>query len=357
MNVGVLGVGAHLPAEVRTNAWWPEEIVARWRERVSGKLDRPADHAAELATEGGRLVLEAMAKLRDDPFKGSRERRVMPASMQTSEMELLAARDAIARSGVDPASIDLVLSTTSVPDYLMVPNACRTHEALGLSRRCFTLQTEGVCNAFHMQLELAESMIATRRAHVALLIQSSATTRLMSPEDPMSAWFGDGATAVVVGPVADGYGVLARVHETHGEYYEGLVCGVPGQRWYEGAVHAYIVRPELSRRLLLETIHRSRTLIHDALAACGHRPEDVDFYAAHQGFAWLRDVTQRLAGLDRARSVDTFPSLASLLGANIPMVLTVAEREGILTPGALVTTYGGAAGSILSSFVLRWGRG
>lgn len=356
-SVGIWGIGTYLPEEVRTNDWWPADVVARWRERVSGKLDRPADHSAELATEGGRLVLEAMAKLRDDPFKGSRERRVMPASMQTSDMELLAAKDAIARAGVDPASIDLVLSTTSVPDYLMVPNACRTHEALGLSRRCFSLQTEGVCNAFHMQLDLAAAMIAAGRARVALLIQSSATTRLMKPEDPMSAWFGDGATAEVVGPVADGFGVLARAHETHGQYYEGLVLGAPGRRWYEDAVHAYIVRPELSRSLLLETIHRSKTLLQDALRESGHAAEDVDFYAAHQGFAWLRDVTQRLAGLDRAKSIDTFPWLASMLGANIPMVLSVAEREGVLTPGQLVATYGGAAGSILSSFVLRWGRG
>jgi 3-oxoacyl-[acyl-carrier-protein] synthase III len=355
-NVGIYGIGVYLPEIVRTNDWWPEEIVAKWKERVTGKLDRPADHSDELATEGGRLVLEAMAELRDDPFKGSRERRIMPEGMLTSHMELAAARDAIARANVDPQQIDLVLSTTSLPDYLMVPNACRTHDALGLNKRCFALQTEGVCNAFHMQLTLAESMIKAGQARVALLIQSSGTSRLMRREDPMSAWFGDGATAVIVGRVASGYGVLGRCHEADGSYYEGLVCGIPNRRWYEGAPYAYIVLPHLSRKLLLETLHRSRVLIHDAIKEAGLQLADIDFYAAHQGFAWLRKVTQKLAGIDHAQTLDTFPMTASILGANIPLILALAEREGLLRSGDDIATFGGAAGAILSSFVVRWGR-
>lgn len=354
--VGIWGVGTYLPAVVRTNDWWPEEVVAGWRERVTGRLDRPAESAAEERTDGARLVLEAMAELREDPFKGSRERRVMPDGMLTSEMELRAAQEALARAAVDPRDVDMLLSSTSLPDYWMVPNACRTHEALGLPKRCFTLQTEGVCNAFHMQLALARSHIEAGRAKVALLVQSSGTSRLVRREEPMSAWFGDAASAVVVGPVEDGYGVLGEHHETDGTYYEGLVCGTPNARWWEsGAVHAYIVRPELSRRLLLETIHQSRAVIHGALADAGIAPGDVDFYAAHQGFAWLREVTQRLAGLDGARTVDTFAQAASVLGVNIPLVLATAEREGLLRDGDRVATYGGAAGAILSSVALRWG--
>lgn len=173
----------------------------------------------------------------------------------------------------------------------------------------------------------------------------------------MSAWFGDGATAVIVGEVAPGFGILGQSHETHGEYYEGLVCGVPERPWYSGErPRAYIVRPELSRRLLLETIHRSHVLIGDALSQAGLAPDDIDFYAAHQGFAWLRKVTQKLAHLSRARWIDSFPWAASVLGANIPLIMATAEREGLLRPGDRVATFGGAAGSILSSMVLRWGR-
>jgi len=107
--------------------------------------------------------------------------------------------------------------------------------------------------------------------------------------------------------------------------------------------------------LLLETIHRSHVLIADALREAQLAPDDIDFYAAHQGFAWLRSVTQKLARLSRARWIDSFPWAASVLGANIPLIMGTAEREGLLKPGDRVATFGGAAGSILSSVVLRWG--
>jgi 3-oxoacyl-[acyl-carrier-protein] synthase III len=205
------------------------------------------------------------------------------------------------------------------------------------------------------QLALAEQMIAGGAARHALLVQSAATTRYMRTEDPMSAWFGDGATAVVVGPVREGFGILGRCHETHGVYYEGLVCGIPDKRWHEGSAHAYIVRPELSRRLLLETVERSAAVVGAALAEAGFAQKDVDFYASHQGFAWLRKVTQTLTGLDHAKTLDTFPWAGSMLGSNIPLVLSVAEHEGVLAAGDLVASFSGAAGATLASLVFRWG--
>ncbi len=356
-SVGIHSVGTYLPTEVRTNDWWPEAVVGRWSEKSSGKLDRPAEKQ-EAESEGARLVVAAMAELRDDPFKGARERRVMPEGMLTSDMEIAAAEQAIQRSGLDRQDIDLVLSSTSVPDHLMVPNGCKIHEALGLPRRSFVLQMDGACNAFQMQLSLAKEMIRGGRAKNALLVQSAATTRLMRPEDPMSAWFGDGAAAEVVGPVAEGFGLLGQAHEADGSLYEGLVCGIPDRRWYEsGAVQAYIIRPELPRRLLLESVQQSKTLFESALIEAGLQKKDVAFYAGHQGFAWLRKVTQRLMGLEHARTLDTFPWAGSLIGANLPLILDTAAREGLLQPGDVVASFSGASGALVSSLVFRWGTG
>lgn len=354
-SAGIYGIGVYLPEQIRTNDWWSREIIESWTERASAKLDRAA--APEEDVETTRIVLEEMGKLRGDNFKGSRERRIMPDGMLTSQMEHIAAKRAVEAAGIDAQEIGLVLSTTSTPDYLMIPNACKVHETLGLSRRCLSLQTEGVCNAFPLQLALAEQMIAGGAAKHALLIQSSGVSRFLRREDPMSAWFGDAATAVVVGPVSSGFGVLGRYHETDGAYCEGIVCGIPKKRWWqEGSVQAYLEKPEIARRMLLETIYRSKTVIHGALADAGMNAGDVDFYAAHQGFAWLRPATQRIAGLEHARTIDTFHWAASVLGSNMPLVLAMGEKEGLLRHGDRVAMFAGAAGATLSSIVLRWGR-
>jgi 3-oxoacyl-[acyl-carrier-protein] synthase-3 len=83
----------------------------------------------------------------------------------------------------------------------------------------------------------------------------------------------------------------------------------------------------------------------------------VSFYASHQGTSWLRAVTQEFAGLGHARSVDTFPWAASVMGVNVPLVLAAAVREGKLREGDLAVAFSGGLGETWSSVVIRWGRG
>ncbi len=356
-NIGIYGIGAFLPTTVRHNDYWPESAIKKWPEHTGANVDRGSTGHVEEATDGARLVLACMAEHRGDPFRGARERRVMDTNMRTSDMEIAAAKEAVANAQIDPASIDLLLTSTNVPDHLMVMNSPRVHKELNLPRNCFSLQVDAVCNGFLMQLELARTMIAAGRAKNALLVQSAATSRFMNVDDPMSAWFGDAATAVVVGPVADDFGLLGARHETDGRFLDGPVAGVPGANWYEGQVRTFVKDEGRARSLLMVTLNQSKTLIHGALEEAGFAPDDVDFYAAHQGFAWLRKATQKLSRLSNAKTVDTFPFAASVLGCNIPLVLSVGSREGLLKDGDLVASFSGATGAVLSAMVLRWGRG
>src|SRR5690348_17129158 len=93
--VGITGIGTYLPDQVRTNAFWPEEVVARWREKTYDHVPRARDAVKGRETEGHRLSFAALEKLRDDPFQGVRERRVTDDSMASSDLEVLASRQAL----------------------------------------------------------------------------------------------------------------------------------------------------------------------------------------------------------------------------------------------------------------------
>ena len=360
-NFGILGIGSHLPAEVRGNDWWPEAVVARWRQRQGGSFASPTglvgDDGSALP-EGARRIAEAIAADRDDPFQGVRERRIAPDGTYASDMEVAAARAALQRAAVDAAEIDFVLSYSTCPDYLMAPNACAVHHKLGLRRDCLSLATEGACNSFLIQLALAEQLLAGGRFSRGLLVQSSMCSRLVPTDQPSSAILGDAATAVVVGRVAEGYGLLGRSHATDGTHFNALAVGVPGRRWYEeGRNVFYAADKDVARKLILSVADRAREATGAALADAGLAARDVDFYASHQGTSWLRRVTQAHSGLDHARSFDTFPFAASVMGVNVPLVLALAEREGALVAGDLSVVFSGGLGETWSSLVMRWGRG
>ncbi len=352
LHTGILGIGVFLPDEVRRNDWWPESVVSGWRQRIAKRPDHEAPE-----DEGERLVWEARKELGDDPFGGAVERRVMAADMNALDMEIAAARDALAKAAISPDEIDALLLQSTVPDQLTTNVACSIHAALGIPRNCFTLTVEGVCNGFQQQFVLADALIRSGQARRALLVQSCSLSRLLPYDQPYSTLFGDGATAVVIGPVSEGRGLLASEHHTNGDLDRTLITTVPGSTWFDGGKLIYHNDcTKNSQRMLATVAHMGRDTIHGALAHTEYGPKDVDFYAGHQANSWYRKVTQTFAGLERARHLDTFGWAGSLIAANIPLLLSVAVAEGLLHDDELVVTQSGGSGLTIASLVLRWGR-
>lgn len=355
-SIGVIGVGTYLPPTVRKNDHWSDETVTKWREKKAAPLSNKIDPAA--ATPGARAVMEAMAEWRDDPFHGALERRVLDEGKTASDMELEAARAAIANAGIDPQEIGVVLVNTLAPDYLVTNNACLLHHNLGLSKHCFTMATEAACNSFQMQTDLARKMLLTGSGKYALLVQTCNISPMLPMDQAHSSWFGDGCTAQVVGQVSEGRGILASAHRTVGDLHRTIVAGVRDRCWYRdgGKLEIYSADHVGARRMFLELPDYAAEVTGEVLANSGYAAADVDFFAPHQATRWMLDVTQKHLRLLKARSVETFSWGGSMFGSNIPMALAMGAKEGTLRDGDLVLTFAGGAGSTYSSLLMRWGR-
>jgi 3-oxoacyl-[acyl-carrier-protein] synthase III len=357
MSIGIIGLGTYLPADVRTNAWWPEHVVEGWHERMANRATRAdASHVEEM-TPAMQRTLAALQEYADDPFRGARERHVMADDMTVSEMEANAAREALDNAGIGPGDVDVILSQTPVPDQLMVNSACVTHRLLNLPRRCIALGTEGACNGMALHLSIAKGLIESGQARNVLSVHSSAITRVHGPAEPHSAWWGDGAAAAVISRVGDGRGIVSAVHNADGSTCNSLVLGVPGRRWWElGEITTHSLDREHTRLMIRTLIDRAGETIKEALAKASVAPEDVDFYAAHQGTAWFANATAAHAGLVRAKTLNTFPMLANMNSVNIPFILAMGVREGAVRDGSIILTFSGGLGETWSGIVMRWGR-
>lgn len=352
-NVGIWALGTFLPETVRPNAWWPQATIDQWKARLARRFTNLSDMGD--LSPGAKLVLEATAKYADDPFEGARERRVIDDDMTSSDMAIAAARDAMERAAVGPGDIDFLLVQSMVPDFLNTPDGCRVHAELGLPARCFTANIDMACSGFLSQLAIGQAFIHSGLGRVGLLVQCAAMSRIMHAEDPWSAAFGDAATAEVIGPVSPGYGVLAQAHATDGRFHGGLVTGVPGKHWTEGVPHVCIEDHDKARAMVMSIPDIVKGLIEDTLAQAKVAKDEVAFLAAHQATIWFGEVVQAHTGLHNARRVNTFPWTTSLSGSNLPMVMSIAEKEGLLAGGDLAVMFAGANGMTAAAFVHRWG--
>jgi 3-oxoacyl-[acyl-carrier-protein] synthase III len=355
-SIGILGVSAYLPPTIRTNDWWPESTTNRWKERAARSVDRTRDELSSMPTEAAKKAADAIIGLTSDPFQGSRERRIMSEGMKASDMETIAAKEAIERSGIAKDQIDLVLSYTMTPDFINVPAACVIHGNLGLSERCMTLAVDAVCNSFLMQLTLAKAMIESGAARYALLTQAAGISRLPPSGEVLDAVCGDGASAVVVGPVSEGRGILSYSHRTDGTKWGALVCGVPGGHWADGKAIAYSEDPKANANMFVRIAQRAGQVVGEALTTAGVAPKDVAFFASHQGLKWLRSLAQDCCDLQHARFVDHFPYTGTLSAANLPFQLAMAERDRLIVPGDVVACFQGGTGMTWSGMAIRWGR-
>lgn len=353
-HTAILGLGVHVPQVVRTNDWWPKSAVQRWKARAAAKISNGHAEAAERLTENERRVLEAMAAERDDPFRGARERRVMDPWQKSSDIEVLAASEAMRQASVTPADIDFILVQSAVPDFLNTPNACFVHQKLGLKPACFSLSTEGMCNAFLLHLTLADQLLRAGTGRVGLIVQSCGMSPTLDAEEPHSAWFGDAASAAVVG-LAQERGLLSHAHGTDSSLSPSIVYGVPGARYFDpGRVVPYVENQRNAFLMLLSSADLVQRGMKQALAPLRLGPEAIEFYGAHQATPWFRRITQEAAGMKNAAFVDTFPWAASVVGCNIPLGLSIAEREGTLKSGMLVGACSGSPGVTWTSAVYRW---
>ena len=352
--VGIRGIGMYAPPTIRRNDWWPRDVVASWIEQ-RGKLAE-APPPADLG-EGAIRVARASAEQARDPFLGTVERRVLADDMTILDMEARAAGDAIERAGVDPEDINLLLTHAVVPDYQMMNPACPLHARLGLSPACLTMHVEATAYTSLAQLALGEAMIRSGAARCALLVQSSVATRLVEPTDQSSVLMGDGATAMIVGPVAAPFGMLASVHHTDGRYARSLIMSVRDHRWFDpGEVRVHVADRDQLRDAHLQIADVCADSARQALARAGHSIDDVAFLCVFQGTPWLQKVVYDHMHVAHLTPFSIFERFAYMSSVTIPATLFLAEQDGHLGVGDLVVVTGGGTGMTYGATVLRWGR-
>jgi 3-oxoacyl-[acyl-carrier-protein] synthase-3 len=360
LGIGILGIGAYIPPKIRRNTDWSPEVVAGFTAKSEHDLGvASASAVAQLrATESGRIALDEMAKWKDDPFHGARERRVVEPGTRSSDLEVAAAREALKNASLKASDIDLLMVYSIVPDLPAPGNAGLVHQRLELPAHSPAIDVGGACGSFLLQMRLAAPAIQSGHAKYAMLVQSSMQSVLADYRDPVSTTFGDAATAVILGPVAKERGILGCATSMDGGYYKAAaIAPADDQPWYEAQSRIQLrsLDPSRTKGLIFKIGDMAKESMDRALGEAALAPKDVDFFTSHQTIAAFSAICRRAAGLDHARTMDTFPMIGSVAAATLPFNLHMAQRDGLLKDGDVAAVFTTGAGFHWSSMVLRWG--
>lgn len=327
LSAGIIGTGSYLPEEVITNQ----------------DLEQIVD------TSDGWIRERT----------GIRERRRAAKDQATSDLCLEAARRALADAGIGPEEVDLIIVATVTPDMAFPATGCLLQDQLG-AKKAWAFDLEAGCSGFIYGLALGSQLIATGYSRYILLVGAETFSRIINWADRNTCvLFGDGAGAVVLGPVPAGFGILAS---------QMAADGGGGRLLFQPAGGSRLPATEETVRQRLHTIHmQGREVFRFAvrymeeislavLEECGLKPADIDLFIPHQANWRIIDATRRRLGLPEEKVVVNLDRYGNMSSASIPVALDEVSRGQRLKRGdcILMATFG--AGFTWGAAVLKWSK-
>src|SRR5262249_44911209 len=134
---------------------------------------------------------------------GIRERHIAGPGVATSDLGKEAALAAIARAGITPDDIGVIITGTVTPDMMFPSTACLIQHKIG-AHPASRFDLSAACSAFTYSLTTASQLVASGAHEHALVVGADVMSSIIDYKDRATCvLFGDGAGAVVVSAAKD----------------------------------------------------------------------------------------------------------------------------------------------------------
>jgi len=311
MNAGIIGIGRYLPEKIVTNS----------------DLEKVMDTSDEWIRT--RTGIEA--------------RRIASDDVNTSDMAYRAAAQAIENAGITAEDIDLILVSTVTPDQSFPSVACMIQEQLG-AKKAAAMDLSAACAGFMYGVVTGEQFIKNGVYKNVLIVGVEKLSKITNWEDRNTAvLFGDGAGAVVLGPVSEGRGILSfelGADGSGGKYLlqEGDFIAMNGREVFKFAVR------QMGESSL------------NVLTKAGLTREDVDLLIPHQANIRIMESARERLNLPVEKMTKTIHKYGNTSASSIPIALAEELEAGRIKDDDVLVMVGFGGGLTWGAIALRWGK-
>ena len=145
---------------------------------------------------------------------GVKERRILnEEGLGTSYMARKAVKQLLQKTNTNPEEVDLVILSTSTPDYAFPSTASIVCKKNGITN-AFAFDMQAACSGFLYAMETAASFIRSGRYKKVIIVGADKMSAIVDYTDRATCpIFGDGAAAFLMGPTTEELGVIdAQLH-------------------------------------------------------------------------------------------------------------------------------------------------
>jgi len=324
-NVGIIGTGSYLPEQEMTN-FDLEKIVDTSDEWIRTRT-------------------------------GIESRRIADENTATSDLAYKAAEKAMEAAGVTADQIDLIIVGTLTPDHIIPSTACIVQEKLG-AKNAAAFDLEAACSGFVYGLTIAQQFITTGMYEHVLVIGAETMSKILDFEDRKTCvLFGDGAGAVVLGPVGENRGIMSMDLGADGSGGPALMVPAGGTRMPATAqsvidrLHYLTMDGSEVFKFAVRTMPMTS---QRAIEKAGLTVDDIDFLVPHQANTRIIKSALKRLKFPMEKVYINLERVGNMSAASIPVALDEAVRAGKIKENDNVVLVGFGAGLTWGSCVINW---
>ncbi|MGL2467746.1 ketoacyl-ACP synthase III [Helicobacter pylori] len=271
---------------------------------------------------------------------GIKERRFANDEEKSSDLGVIAAKQAIERAHLTPKDIDLVVVATLSPDFLAMPStACVLSAKLGIENKP-AFDISAACTGFIYLLSVAKAYVESGMYENVLIVGAEKTSSVLDFKDRGTCiLFGDGAGACVIGRTESLKESILDVQiSANGNFSDYLYTPrtlkpTPFNSKEEALEPFLCMKGNEVFKLAVKTLLKDVEMILEKNVL---KPEDVRLFIPHQAnFRIIQAVREHLDFKDE-QVVLTVHKYGNTSAASIPMAMCEAYEEGRLKKGDLM---------------------
>ncbi len=312
MNAGIIGIGKYVPEKVMTN-----------------------------------FDLEKIMDTSDEWIRtrtGIEERHFAADDQETSDLAVAAAKEAIAKAGITPEEIGLILVATVTQDQTFPSVACMVQEQIGAVNAA-AMDQAAACAGFIYSLVTAKHFVEANAYKYVLVVGVEKLSKVIDWQDRNTAvLFGDGASAAIVGPVSEGRGILS---------FELGADGTGGKNLYLTKQDTIAMN---GREVFKFAVRQMGESAVNVLEKAGLTKEDVDFLVPHQANIRIMESARERLELPPEKMSKTIHKYGNTSAASIGISLVDELEAGKIKEDDLLVLVGFGGGLTWGAVTMRWGK-
>lgn len=303
--------------------------------------------------------LEKMIDTTDEWIRtrtGIEERHILrEEGKATSDLAVGAILPMLAKKGIDPLEIDVIICGTVTGDYIFPATANVIADKIG-AKNAWGFDVSAACSGFLFSLETASKFIASGVYKKIIVVGADKMSAIIDYTDRNTCIiFGDGAGCVLMEPNTEGYGIQDSILRVDGSGRQFLIqpaggsMNPPTHETIDKKMH-YVFQE--GKTVFKFAVTNMADVSYEIMERNNLTSDDVDWLVPHQANLRIIDATAERMGLDKSKVLVNIQKYGNTTSGTLPLCMYDFEKQFKKGDNLILSTFGG--GFTWGSIYLKW---